>query len=173
MPANRSTCEYQGGDLIIGDRPLDPIAIPGWVGEFVMAPARTGPTPNERFASHLVAPDPVEGLFLDIGMVFVLDEEMRRILAETGRRRDQREFSSTNFRGDLLAVRKFPWGTSWRWGSPCCVRRCVPFRGRGSFSPSSHNSLAAQPPLDSRSDHDGIECMLLTIILGIANREFL
>src|SRR6185437_11036194 len=78
-----------GSDLIIGDGPFDAIAITCRSGKFIMTPTRTGPSPNERFAAYLVAPDPIERFILDIGMILVFDKEMRGIFSETRCRRDQ------------------------------------------------------------------------------------
>src|SRR4051812_5082059 len=64
-----------GRYIIIANRPGNAIAKTLGIGKLIFAPALAGPPPGKRFAAYLVAPDPVEGFFLYIGMVFIFDEK--------------------------------------------------------------------------------------------------
>src|SRR5262245_26160075 len=63
-------------DVLVADRPADPIAVAFRRRELVMAPTLAGAAPHERLAAHLVAADPVERLLLHVGMFGILHEEM-------------------------------------------------------------------------------------------------
>jgi hypothetical protein len=76
-------------DVVVGDRPVHSIAEFLGSDELVRAPALAGTTPDDRLAADLVAPNPVEGLRLDVGMVAVPDEEVHGIFAVAGGLADQ------------------------------------------------------------------------------------
>ncbi len=80
-------CEFldvriPGGELLVGERPLDRETVAGGAVEIVLAPALRPPGPHEGFAAGLVAADPLEGLFLDVGVLLVFDEKVIGIFVE-------------------------------------------------------------------------------------------
>ena len=63
-------------NVLVANGPVDREAIPGRAFEIVLAPALGLPGPKKRPAAHLVTANPVEGLFLNVRMLVVFDEEM-------------------------------------------------------------------------------------------------
>ena len=66
-------------DVLVADRPADPVAMTLRRRELVVAPALAGAAPHDRLAAHLVAADPVERLLLHVGMLGVLHEEVLHV----------------------------------------------------------------------------------------------
>jgi hypothetical protein len=63
-------------EVVVADRPWGSEVIAGWTFEFKWRPALCLSRPEKAFAADLIAPDPVERLFLDIRMCFIGYEEM-------------------------------------------------------------------------------------------------
>src|ERR1700675_2733959 len=94
-------------DVVVADRPVDAVALSLGRGEFVLAPPLAGASPDYRLAADLVATDPVEGLFLHVGVITVLDEEMSRVFAITRCLADERIFLQLLTR-HCAAMRELP-----------------------------------------------------------------
>jgi len=61
---------------MVSDRPVDGKAIARRGLKIKAAPALGFPAPHKGFATDLVAPDPVEGFFLNIRVFLILNEKM-------------------------------------------------------------------------------------------------
>src|SRR5213592_3849305 len=94
-------------DVVVADRPIHSVTVSLGSGELILAPALTGAPPNQRLAADLIAADPVERLLLDVRVVFVLDEEVRRIFPVTGGFADQ-GILFNELAGRESAVRELP-----------------------------------------------------------------
>ena len=77
-------------DVVVGDRPVHPVALTFGRGELVFAPALAGAPPDQRLAADLISADPVERFLLDVRMVCILYEKMGRVFAVAGRFADER-----------------------------------------------------------------------------------
>src|SRR5882724_4208850 len=146
-----------GCDLFIADGPFDAIAITYGSREFEMTPAGAGASPDQGFAPNLVSADPVEGLVLNIGMILIFYEEMRRILSEARGCGDEWVFLDEGL-GHGAAMGEFPGGH----GS-----RGIIFEVHDIPSSFEHESLQAllaelfggPSSADARPDHDGVEAV--------------
>ena len=96
------------GQFRVGDRPLYRKSIAGWAVKIVLRPALRPPRPHERFSAHLITPNPVEGLFLDVGMLSIFDKKVSRTLSERVTTTGD-GIGIPHFFGDLPAVFKLPW----------------------------------------------------------------
>src|SRR4029077_8167489 len=76
-------------DVVVTDRPVDPVTLSFRRGEFVLAPPLAGPSPDYRLAADLIAANPVERFFLHVRVVTILDEEVRCVPAIFCRLADQ------------------------------------------------------------------------------------
>src|SRR6187551_3226961 len=63
-------------DVFISDWPLNSIIKSFRSCKFKRAPSLASSSPRERLATYLVAANPIEGLFLNIRVIFVFDKEM-------------------------------------------------------------------------------------------------
>src|SRR3569833_357247 len=94
-------------NVLIADRPVD--SIPETLGsrKFEIAPALAGPPPHDRLTANLVAADPVERLFLYVGMLLVFYKKVLCVLAEGITLTDDGVFVDHGF-WLLHAMRKVP-----------------------------------------------------------------
>src|SRR5258708_2163159 len=65
-----------GGQLLITDRPFHGKSIPAGGLKFIPAPALRLPGPEQGLAAYLVAPYPIIGFLLYIGVLFIFYKEM-------------------------------------------------------------------------------------------------
>ena len=79
-------------DVLVANWPIHRKAITGRAFKVKVRPALYLSRPHEGLASHLVASDPVKGLFLHIGMLCVLDKEVHGIFSEGIALADDRVF---------------------------------------------------------------------------------
>src|SRR6185503_9732844 len=78
--------------IVVTDWPVDGIAVALRGGKLKITPPLAGASPHDRFAAHLVAAYPIERLFLDVGVLFVLHKKMVRVLAKSIALADHRVF---------------------------------------------------------------------------------
>src|SRR5690625_3168657 len=65
-----------GCDIIVGDRPLDAEAVTSRSVKIIATPALATACPDKRFPTLLIAPDPVERLLLDVGLLLIFHKEV-------------------------------------------------------------------------------------------------
>ena len=131
-------------DLVVAHGPRNAHALFGIRFEIERTEAITLARPHERAAADVIAAQPVEGLFLDVRVVEVVDEPVRvggRGIAGA---------ALTGLRRRVSCVMRLPYGRS--QGSLVAVgySPCLTMRPRSStrvLRPFSVSSLAAQPPL--------------------------
>src|ERR1700712_1131868 len=63
-------------DLVVPNWPVNAVSVFCRSGELKITPTLAGAPPDKRFSSHLISPDPVERLFLLVGMILVFDKKM-------------------------------------------------------------------------------------------------
>ena len=63
-------------NIFISNRPIHRKTIPPWPFKIVLTPTLRLASPDQGFSSHLVAPDPIKWLGLDIRMLRIFDKKM-------------------------------------------------------------------------------------------------
>ena len=93
-------------DVLVANRPVYCEAIASRTFKVKVGPALHLSRPHEGFSSHLVASDPIKGLFLHVGMLRVLHKEVHGIFSEGIAFADNRVFLLNLF-GKLSPMGKF------------------------------------------------------------------
>src|SRR5579859_1812188 len=143
-----------GGEVVVADGPGDGDAVAGGAFELEGAPALGLAGPEQGFAAYLVAPDPVERFFLDIGMFLVFYEEVLGGFA-VGVAAGHDGVVVEDFQGELAAVGKVP-GIFCGGGIVLEV-----FHGAAAFEQEGCQALFAEffcgpAAADAGADDDGV-----------------
>src|SRR6476469_2010959 len=142
-------------DIVVGDRPVHPVAELLRRDELVLAPALARTAPDDRLAADLVAADPVERFGLHVGVIAVLDEEVHGVFAVARGLADERIFLDDLAR-KRAALRKLPRIEIHR-GVVLDVDYVAPALEDEGLESLLAQLLRRPATGDSRSDNDGVE----------------
>jgi hypothetical protein len=147
-----------GGQVRVADGPVDGEPVAGRGLELVVAPPLRLPGPDEGFAAHLVAANPVEGLFLHVGVFLVLHEKVFGGLLE-GVAATHHGIFGLHVEGKPAAVREVP-GVFGGSGIILDVLHVPAAFEHQRFEAFFAKFLGRPAAADARADHNGIVGLL-------------